>query len=234
MGSLSFPYNSDESGGRPVRKRKSREAYGLNEVVVAPGALGSPKFVERVQVKTIETPPVRLLDREELERRGEVLVAYRKGLETGSGADDSKNVATSLAANLVAATVAKELLGDEGSSEEDISDEAYEQRHREQEEEERNRYNSFISSANARKTIGDGRGRSMMAADVSEKGKRSKSVSDTSDIENAKTPILGGKAGIQTEQSILHTGDGQPFKQRPRRGRPPGSGRRRTSTTAMQ
>ena len=155
-----------------MRKRKSREAYGLNEVVVAPGALGSPKFVERVQVKTIETPPVRLLDREELQKRDEVLIAYRKGIESGSGVDDSKNVAKTLAAHLVAATVAKEVLGDEGSSEEDISDEAYEQRHREQEEEERNRYNSFVSSGNARKTIGEGRGRSMMTAGVSEKGKR--------------------------------------------------------------
>ena len=209
-----------------VKKRKqSREAFGLHDMVVPSGAMGSPKFVERVQVKMIDTPPVRVLDKDELHRRQEVIAAYQKGLsgsqsKANSGTDNSKNSARNgrvnrkadredaaarrEAADVAAATVAKELLGDEGSSEEDISDEAYEARHKRQEEEERVRYNAFLetmTSANGgRKTVGDGRGRSMMGMQTSGMPKekpsssRKRSASRTSsELSGAdlKTPAAG-------------------------------------------
>jgi hypothetical protein len=227
--SLSFPLNADETSAirqMSVRKRKqSREAFGLHDMVVPSGAMGSPKFVERVQVKMIDTPPVRVLDEVELQRRHEVILAYQKGVagsqsKTSSGTDHSKNgvrngrvnrkaeredaAARRKAADLDAAIVAKELLGDEGSSEEDISDEAYEARHKKQEEEERVRYNAFLetmTSANGgRKTVGDGRGRSMMGMQTSGMPKekpsssRKRSASRTSsELSGAdlKTPAAG-------------------------------------------
>lgn len=227
--SLSFPLNADETSAlrqMSVKKRKqSREAFGLHDMVVPSGAMGSPKFVERVQVKMIDTPPVRVLDKDELHRRQEVIAAYQKGLsgsqsKANSGTDNSKNSARNgrvnrkadredaaarrEAADVAAATVAKELLGDEGSSEEDISDEAYEARHKRQEEEERVRYNAFLetmTSANGgRKTVGDGRGRSMMGMQTSGMPKekpsssRKRSASRTSsELSGAdlKTPAAG-------------------------------------------
>lgn len=227
---LSFPLNADETSAlrqMSIRKRKqSREAFGLHDMVVPSGAMGSPKFVERVQVRMIDTPPVRVLDEEELRRRQEVIAAYQKGLvgsnsKSSSGTDHhSKTGARNVRVNrkaeredaaamretavLAAANVAKELLGDEGSSEEDISDEAYEARHKKQEEEERVRYNAFLetmTSANGgRKTVGDGRGRSMMGMQTSGMPKekpsssRKRSASRTSsELSGAdlKTPATG-------------------------------------------
>ena len=164
-------------------------------------AMGSPKFVERVQVKMIDTPPVRLLDEEELRRRQEVIIAYKKGMvsqsqsqsqsKAHSGTTQSGNAsgrngrtrkADREAAELAAANIARELLGDEGSSEEDTSDEAYEERHQKHEDEERVRYNAFmetLTSANGgRKTVGDGRGRSMM-------GMQAKAGDDANDANGA-------------------------------------------------
>ena len=227
--SLSFPFNADETSAlrqMSVRKRKqSREAFGLHDMVVPSGAMGSPKFVERIQVKMIETPPVRVLAEEELRKRQQVIAAYQKGItepqsKSNSGTN-SKNGARNArvnrkaereeaaarleAAERAAATIAKELLGDEGSSEEDISDEAYEARHKKQEEDERVRYNAFLetmTSANGgRKTVGDGRGRSMMGMQTtdnmpkekpstSRKRSASRTSSDLSGA-NIKTPAAG-------------------------------------------
>jgi len=244
MASMSVPYNSDDSGGRLVRRRRTREEFGLNDVVI-PGAMGSPKFVERVQVKTIETPPVRTLPEEELKKREEVMKAYRKGLEGGANSEDSAKVkAAAVTVNLVASTAAKQILGDEGSSEEDTSDEAYEMRHKQNEEEERERYNSAIAS-NGRKNMGDGRGRSMMAARPPGSDKRKRSGSSgkvTSDdtqkdatsnakepsVSNGKTPLSTMALGLQSDNKMA--GRNGPFssktelvKPKARRGRPPGS-----------
>ena len=79
----------------------------------------------------------------------------------------------------------------------------------------------------------------MMASRVSEKRKQStsRSVSDASDIENANTPMMTDieplvDFRINDEQNILGANKmdaGEHFKPRPRRGRPPGSGKKRNS-----
>ncbi|GAB4819741.1 hypothetical protein N2152v2_006787 [Parachlorella kessleri] len=128
------PSSSQHHHREDALGKRRRSEFDLGEVIT------TPKFVERTQVKTIDTPKVRLLPAEELKQREEALAAYSANLREG--------VKEPKAAKPLLAVCPEEEQGT--SSEEDISDEAFAARHRALEEEERLRYQSYAGKPTGR------------------------------------------------------------------------------------
>lgn len=146
-------HREEEALGLRLLKRRRTQDSELNEFV-APGLVGTPKFVERVQVKNIDTPKVRTLPSTELKKRLAIVNAY--GVSIKPGKLDTQKQKEALAA-------INALCPEESSDEEDTSDEAFAQRHAVMEVAEKARYESLIKDkVRARKeqqergSLGDG------------------------------------------------------------------------------
>ncbi|KAI7842908.1 hypothetical protein COHA_003419 [Chlorella ohadii] len=130
------PAAAEESGAHSREWRAARRGvewreYDVGELITP---LGAPKFVERAQVKTIDTPRVRPLAQTELKKRQVAVDAYEVAVRKGS---EDKAAAEAIDA----------LCPGESSSEEDTSDEAYLRRHQQLEVEERARYEALLGAA---------------------------------------------------------------------------------------
>lgn len=118
-------------------KRRRLPEYELGEILTP---LGAPKFVERSQVKTIDTPRVRLLPQTEVKKRQAAIEAY--GVQKKDGGDE-----------MAAREAIDALCPGEGSSDEDSSDEAYLARHQQMEAAERLRYEAVLDAATKRNKV---------------------------------------------------------------------------------
>lgn len=114
-----------------LAKRRRVQEYDMGELITP---LGAPKFVERAQVKTIDTPRVRVLANPEIKKRQAAVEQYELKLKEG---EVSKEAAEAIDA----------LCPGESSGEEDTSDEAYLARHQEMEAVERERYEAVLGAA---------------------------------------------------------------------------------------
>ncbi|KAL4443443.1 hypothetical protein ABPG75_011180 [Micractinium tetrahymenae] len=112
-------------------KRRRVPEYDVGELITP---LGAPKFVERAQVKTIDTPRVRPLPNTEVKKRQAALEAYAAQRKEGKEESEALEAIDAVCPG-------------ESSSEEDISDEAYLRRHHKMEVEERARYEAVLGAA---------------------------------------------------------------------------------------
>ena len=127
-----YAMHADESSLRLGKRRRGREEYDLNDMVTPSGSLCAPKFVERPQVKAIETPQVRLLPVSEVAQRSAAITTYADAIAKGDEA-----------AAVAAAAAIDALCAEEGSSDEDDDEGLYAERHARSEVEEKARYEAF-------------------------------------------------------------------------------------------
>ncbi|KAL6781297.1 hypothetical protein ACKKBG_A10575 [Auxenochlorella protothecoides x Auxenochlorella symbiontica] len=129
----------------PGKRRRTAPEYDIGEMLT-PGALGAPKFVERVQVKTIDTPRVRTLSASEWKARWGAIsaLAAEAGRRGGARRDGAAGPAQGAPSP--------------ESSDEDTGDEAYAARHAPLEAAERARYEAAADRPGRNKKPGkDGR-----------------------------------------------------------------------------
>lgn len=129
----SLPRSSSGRGddSRSLKRRRTAD-YDISDIVTT-GQMGAPKYVERPQVRTIDTPRVAELAADALAARAAAAEAYAAALAQG--------VPEAEAATALDALCPGESSGDEGGS----GDEAYALRHAPHEAEERSRYDSVFA-----------------------------------------------------------------------------------------
>jgi hypothetical protein len=129
-----------------------------------------------------------VIPEEELQKRNEIIKAYKKS--DWEGAND-------LFDDLLSNGMAMDPQKHDGSSEEDIDDKAFEERHREGEAEERARFHAFTSNRKG----GDGLGRSMMPMGSASLGKRKESALTVSrEIDGASRSMVLDEKITETSQ----------------------------------
>lgn len=181
----------EEGLGLRMLKRRRTQDSDLNDVITQ-GASGTPKYVERMQVKNIDTPKVRLLPATEVKNRLAAITAYGTSIKQGKS-DKEKEALAAI----------DTLCPGESSDEEDTSDEAYVARHAIMEVEEKARYNSLIEDkARARKEQGKTpkEGRSLKPA----RAKRAGSGTPSGGPLNGRSTPVNRRAGSVETSSGKH------------------------------
>jgi hypothetical protein len=184
----------DDGGGGRLSKRR-REQYSMINDVVTPGAF-APKFVERLPVKNIDTPGVKVLPADEMEKMYAAVDKAQKDIR--SGAKEASEAIDALVAELCGKKGK-----DEGDDEDDeaTDDEAFAARHAPLEEKEKTVFASYIGG-------GAQRGQKNRSKNISKNGKKPRGrPSSASKGQMMAGEALGG-GGQQQQQQQQQGGDG--------------------------
>jgi hypothetical protein len=183
----------DDGGGGRLSKRR-REHYSMINDVVTPGAF-APKFVERLPVKNIDTPGVKVLPADEMEKMYAAVDKAQKDIR--SGAKEASEAIDALVAELCGKKGK-----DEGDDEDDeaTDDEAFAARHAPLEEKEKTVFASYIGG-------GAQRGQKNRSKNISKNGKKPRGRPSSA----SKGQMIAGEAsggGGQQQQQQQQGGDG--------------------------